>query len=273
MPDHEIEHPEAAAQDQTPPGAPEETQAPAQPADTEDSSPAVTLSQKKLDAMFGKVREDERRKTRELEERVQRMEAERAQQPQQPAQPPITVETVLAAYEHGQITETQKDQWLLHLNEERAVARARTEMAQAISGVVVGQQAQSTIERYARAYPAINDTGSSEFQEVKAAFLELLSEGLPNTVATQAKAVRIALGPLRGATTNAREHTRSRADTFLEGSGGGGAREDRDPVKDVPERIQAHWKKMGYTKAQMAQEAKLRDVRSIDDYRRLAVKR
>lgn len=265
MPDDEIEQeasPEAAA-----PAAPGEADD-TTPAPQEGDTPAA-LPQSIPYVRFKEVNDRAKsaeEQVRVANERIARLEAQR-QQP--PAQQPITIETVLGAYERGQITETQKDQWVIHLAKESA----KQEFGQVIGQTAQMMKAQGVVEQYAKALPVVNDTSSVEFQELKATYQELLNEGYPNTVATQAKALRMTFGPIKPKTMHAGEHTRQRADTFLEGSGGGGSMAaSADPMKNVPDRQRQHWKQQGYTKSRMAEEAKFREIKSIEDYRRMARK-
>lgn len=199
---------------------------------------------------------------RAANERIARLEA---QQQQPPAQQPITIETVFDAYERGQITETQKDQWVIHLAKESA----KQEFGQVIGQTALLMRSQSVVESYAKEIPAVNDTSSPEFQELKQTYQELLNEGAPNTVATQAKALRMTFGPIKPKRTNAGEHTRQRADTFLEGAGGG-AGLGTDPLKDVPDAQRQYWKTKGYTKDQMLSEAAMLGVKNVNDFARLS---
>ena len=75
-----------------------------------------------------------------------------------------------------------------------------------------------------------------------------------------------------GTPSSGADHTRDRADTFVEGAGGGGNRmaQAQDPLKDIPDRQKAYWKSKGYTKAQMIEEAKFGGVNSLKAFRRVA---
>lgn len=227
-------------------------------------SPTVTMTQKELDALFGKVRHEERQRTQILEERVRSLETK-------PAAPPVrvtpTLNDVLTAYDKGQITETVKDQWVHYLSKEDA----KREFGGAIAQAAMMARSQSVVAEYVKAYPTLNDMSSKEFQELQHTYNELVAEGNGDSLATQAKALRMTFGPLKRSPMGAASST-SRPDTFVEASGGGGhmARESSDPLKDVSERQKAYWKSRGYTKAQMVEEAQFQGVRTLRDFRKVA---
>lgn len=259
MPDTEQVVVEEAAAPVTPGVVAEET-----PADQEGATP--TIPKPRFDEVLNRAKAAER-DVQDLRARVQSLERPAAQ----PAQQLPTLEQVLTAYDRGQLTETQKDQWLVYHAEERAAHK----MGRAFSQVSAMTRAQATSEEYLKAMPVLSDMQSEEFKTLTDTFRELVSEGAPaNSVETQAKALRMAFGPLKRARASAPDHTRERADTFLEGSGGGSRMAtETNPLKDVPERQIAYWKKQGLTKAQMAQEAQLQGVRSLNDYRRVTAKK
>lgn len=266
MPDDEkIEQGQTEAAAQTQAAGEGDTKAPAiKDVETSDAPPQQ-IPYVRFKEINDRAKASEERE-RVANERIARLEA---QQQSAQTQQPITIETVLTAYERGQITESQKDQWVLHLAKESA----KQEFGQTIAQTATLMKAQGVVEQYAKAIPNVNDTSTAEFQELKATYQDLLNEGYPATVATQAKALRMTFGPIKSPTAGTREHSRQRADTFLEGAGGGGQMAANDPIKEASDRQQHHWKKQGYTKTRMVEEAKLRDVRSIEDYRRLAGKK
>lgn len=202
-----------------------------------------------------------------LEQRIAAMEAQR--QPQAQALP--SLDQVLQAYESGQCTEAIKDQWVAYWAKEDA----KRELTQTMTHAAIHQQAQGVVNEYAKAYPSLNNLQSQEFQSVAQTYQQLVLRdqawGLPNTpareVERQAEALRMTFGPIRqvGQVATAR-----RPDTYLEGGAGGGSRTTgEDPLKDVPDRLKQHWKAKGYNKERMIQEAKMRTVGNIDDYRRM----
>ena len=241
---------------------------PAEVEEIADDSPTVTISQRKLDQAFGKVRAEGRQQVQELQSRLHQLETKPAA-PATPAQAIPTLEQVQTLYDRGQLTEQQKDQWLVYHAEERANQR----LTQTITQVASLTRAQATTDTYMKAMPTLSDTGSEDFKALAMTYAELMGKGRPHSVETQADALRMTFGPLtrlKEKESPSPEHTRQRADTFLEGAGGGGRMaSETNPLKDVPERQIAYWKKQGYTKAQMVQEAPLQGVRTLGQYRRL----
>lgn len=255
----------------------EEAAAPVTPGEVVDETPAdqdgvtPTIPKPRFDEVLNRAKAAEQ-SVRELQVRVQTLETKPAA-PATTTPPPPTLEQVQTAYDRGQLTEQQKDQWLVHFAEERANARLTTTITQVASMT----RAQATTADYLKAMPTLGDMGSEEFKALSSTYAELMGEGQPHSVETQAKALRMTFGPLtrmKEKESPSPDHTRQRADTFLEGAGGGGRMAtDKDPLKDVPERQLAYWKKRGLTKAQMAQEAQLQGVRSLSDYRRVVAKK
>ena len=241
------------------PGAVEET-----PADEEGGTP--TIPKPRFDEVLTRAKASEQ-EVRDLKARVHGLESKATQTPQTP-----TLEQVLGAYDKGQITEIQKDQWVHYLAKEGA----KQEFGMAIQGASMLTRAQSTTAEYVKAMPTLSDTASPAWRTLSETYRELLSLGHADGVVTQAMALRMAFGPLKGPGQAVnQEPPRSRSDTFLEGgsSGGGHMTNERDPLKDVPEKQIAFWKSKGYTKAQMAAESKMRGVNSIEDYRRMKPKK
>lgn len=239
-----------------------------QPPEKTDESPTVTMSQRELDVIIGKRLEAERQEKQALEARVRTLEARPVQPTGTVTQPMPTPDQVLSAYDKGQITEIQKDQWMFYFAKESA----KQEFGQTITHVALATKAQAVVGEYVQAMPSLANTTSQEFRSLAQTYNELLAEGQPDGLTTQAKALRMTFGPLKRLAEPSNNPT-PRADTFVEGTGSGGQMtRDNDPLKDVPERQKAYWKSKGYTKAQMTQEATLSGVRSITDYRRIAPK-
>lgn len=260
MPDTEQVVVEEAAAPTTPGVVIEET-----PADQEGATP--TIPKPRFDEVLNRAKAAER-DVQDLRARVQTLERPAA--PATPAQPIPTLEQVQTAYDRGQLTEGQKDQWLVYFAEERAAQK----MGRAFTQVSAMTRAQATSDEYLRVMPTLSDFGSKEFKALSETYAELMGEGHPHGVETQAKALRMTFGPVRRVTESAPDHTRERADTFLEGSGGGGRMAtETNPLKDVSERQIAYWKKQGLTKAQMVKEASFQSVRSLSDYRRVTAKK
>ena len=236
-------------------GVPEET-----PANQEGGTPSIPKP--RFDEVLHRAKAAEQH-ARDLETRVQSLERQPAHT--QPAQQLPTLAQVFDFYERGQITEAQKDQWVVYHTKEAA----KQEFGQAIRQTTMLAKAQTTTAEYLKAYPALTDGSSHDFQALSATYNELLSEGHPNSVATQAAALRMTFGPIKAASQiTPTEHTRQRADTFLEGAGGGGRMAESDVLKQVDERQIKFWKQKGYTKTQMTDEARYKGVGNISDYRR-----
>lgn len=267
MPD-EITQGEPAVAEPQPAGDPEPTHAP-----QEGDTPAAP-SQQIPYARFKEVNDAKKAEADArlaAERRAAEAEARLAQvtQPQQPRE--YTLEDVYAAYEHGQITESQKDQWLKYLTKEEAKREAQQVIGQQIATVVATNQAAAMRDQYLKTYTGLTNAESQEYRALAGTYNELLARGRqaadPWLIVD---ALRMTFGPIKGQATTTREHSRQRADTFLEGSGGGGAMATHDAMKDVSDRQREYWKRQGYTKSRMEQEAKYKDVKSIDDYRRMA---
>lgn len=263
MPDTEqVEVKEAAAPET--PGVPVE----ATPADQEGATP--TIPKPRFDEVLNRAKAAEQA-AHELRTRVQLLET-KAAAPDKPAQQIPTLQQVLTAYDRGQLTEAQKDQWVHYHSKEDAKREFGTVVAYASAAM----RAQSTTDEYLRAIPNLGNPSSEEFRTLSSAFNELVSEGAPiDSVVTQAKALRLAFGPIKTTKPHMTDFARQRADTFLEGGGGGGGRmaTDNNPLKDVSPRQIDYWKSKGYTKSEMAEEAKLYDVRNLKEFRRATAKK
>lgn len=240
-----------------------------EPADQDGVTP--TIPKPRFDQVLDRAKAAER-DVQELRARVQTLET-RPATPATSAQEIPTLEQIQLAYDRGQLTEQQKDQWLVYHAEERATAR----LTNTITQVASMTKAQTTTADYLKAMPTLSDMGSEDFKALSATYAELMVKGRSHNVETQADALRMTFGPLtriKEKDSPSPDHTRQRADTFLEGAGGGGRMaNEKDPLKDVSERQIAYWKKQGLTKAQMTQEAQLQGVRSLSDYRRVTAKK
>lgn len=258
----QVEQQSEAAAPIVPAGEPTETPSPApQEVETPDAPTAIPYVRFKEVNDRAKASEQ---KNRELEARIQSLEV-RPAAPAQPTQQIPTLEQVLTAYEAGHITETQKDQWVVYHTKEVA----KQEFSHVITQAVGLAKGQATTAEYLKAYPSLSDATSEEFKSLAATYNELLSEGQPANVMTQARALRMTFGPMKSAQgTPPGEHSRRRADTFLEGAGGGGGPVN-DPLKDVPDAQRQYWKTKGYTKDQIVSEAMMLGVKNVKDYERL----
>ena len=237
-----------------------------EPADQEAGTPSIPKP--RFDEVLNRAKASEQ-KNRELEARIQSLEV-RPVAPAQPERQIPTLEQILSYYERGQITESLKDQWVVYHTKEAA----KQEVGQAVTQAVGMAKASATTADYLKSYPTLTDASSQEFQSLSATYNELLSEGYPNNVSTQSKALRMTFGPVRAAQgKDPGEHTRQRADTFLEGAGGGRVSSDTDVLKEVSPKQTQFWKQKGYTKGQMSEEAKFKGVGNISDYRRMAKKK
>ncbi len=238
------------------------------PADQEGATP--TIPKPRFDEVLGQKKAAEDRAAA-AERQLAEARAAQAQSTAQAPQKTPTFQEVQAAYDKGQITEAQKDQWLVYL----ATEQAKQQVAHGVTQAAALTKAQATAADYTKAYPSLNDAQSQEFRDLSHHYNELLALGHPENLITQAMALRMTFGPLKaGGNSATRDHTRERADTFLEGAGGGGHMAERDnPLKDVPERQIAYWKQQGYTKEQMIREAQIGRTRNIDDFRRMKAKK
>jgi hypothetical protein len=251
---------EATTTETTTETKPVETTTETKPVETE-----TKVEAEKVPAGYVPIRalQDERTKRQTLEGQL---EAERqarvtAPKPEPKAEPKVTVETVIGAYQKGEITEAQKDQYLYGIAvrdaEERAVTRTRETTAADRSR----NEALTDINGYLAAKPSLNDTSSEEYQKVATTFQKFLARGLPNNEATKAAALAAALGPLESLTakTQLKERTREPGGgTFTERSDGTHVEDGgkSDPLKHVDKEQIAYWQRMGYSKKDMENEAK-----------------
>ena len=233
----------------------------ASPETTPEEGETPAIPKPRFDEVLTRAKAAEQ-KNLELEARVRSLESKPAT-PQGQVTPTLT--DVLAAYDKGQITETMKDQWVHYLSKEDA----KREFGGVVLQAATASKAQATVADYVKAYPMLRDPASPEFHALSHTYAELLMEGSVDGLATQAKALRMTFGPVKGPAAGSGPPA-ARPDTFVEASGGGVRMpQETDPLKDVPERQKAYWKSKGYSKAQMIEEAKHYAVRSLKDYRQV----
>lgn len=199
---------------------------------------------------------DAQRDNQELRSRLARLEAAPAA-PAQTKEAWFTPEQLDGFVQTGKITQTQATAQLIW-QQSTMQSRQDTERRQAEN---VQLEAKREIDKYAVAIPALLNRGSVELQKVERVAREISSElGLPiQDLRVQKRALREVYGaPDRLNRANAvRENARVNADVHAEVSpGSGGAPTSKDPLANVPPRYLDHWKKVGYTRQQMIDEAK-----------------
>jgi len=237
------------------------------PADQEAETPSIPKI--RFDEVLNRAKAAEQ-KSLQLEARLQVLERPAPAPAQQ--QPIPTLEQALAAYDKGQITEGQKDQWVYY----HSVEGAAKKVGQAVAMAAEVGRSQATIADYVKAMPTLNDISSDDYKAYAMTQQELLAEGWQDGFSTRARALRMTFGRLKsGPASSGTDHTRERADTFVEGAGGGGNRMPaaNDPLKDVPERQIKYWKSKGYSRDQMVSAAQMRHVGNVRDYQRLTAKK
>lgn len=189
--------------------------------------------------------------------------------PDKPAFQIYSDEQVSQAIDQGVISPLQASSYLAkreaYLAQQESERIRREETAQTQRETTtreIEQKAATELAAYTKVYPTLHTGEHPRWSEIQAAYTDLRSRGLPESLTTQALAVRLVLGPVETAiqreetTRMARE--RQASDFHSEGGGGSTAepRNGGDPLAKVPQRYKEFWKKMGYTRQQMEAEAK-----------------
>ena len=122
------------------------------------------------------------------------------------------------------------------------------------------QGALREVEQYLAKLPALHDRSSSDFTRVAQAARDIAQDTgrEVSDPVVQRLALRATYGPLDrlAAAAQTREAARQQTDPFAESGGGGGQHASTPtPLKDVPKEYLEHWKTLGYTQAQMIEEA------------------
>jgi hypothetical protein len=124
------------------------------------------------------------------------------------------------------------------------------------------QEAGREVNQYKDKIPALLNPSSPEMAKVSRAVYEIASDmNLPTSdLRVQRRALRETFGSLDKITktSEVREMTRRSADTHAETSSSAGSAKppSKDPLSGISQRHLEHWKRMGYTRQQMIEEAK-----------------
>jgi hypothetical protein len=204
-------------------------------------------------------KEDYRREADYLRGENERLRSSQQQpQPQKPQEAWFTAEQLQAYVDRGQITPAKAAEQLAW----QQAQLAQREMLQTQATQSRLMDAGREVNQYKAKIPALNNPTSSEMLRVKEAVYEVAADmGLPaNDLRVQRRALRETFGSLEKLTktSEVREVSRRSADTHAETSStaGGNRAPSKDPLATVPQRYKDHWKRMGYTQQQMAEEAK-----------------
>lgn len=246
--------PEAVVAEPEVVAAPLEVTAPADPHPLEPGG-------RRFEEVYARMKDAERR-AQEQAERVARLEGQVsvAQRPAQPQSQFYSVEVIQAAIDRGQITPAAGAQQL---------AWQQTQIA----GQQYAQQARiqeqvktalGEVRQYMDKIPTLKDSGSPEITKVADAARDIAEEmGLTiEDPRVQRRALRETFGTLDRVTTRAKtqEADRQSRVPHAESGGGGGAApvvtNGDDPLKGVDPKQLAYWKRLNYTPAKMAEEAK-----------------
>ena len=181
--------------------------------------------------------------------------------PPPPSAAPMTPELVHAAFEKGEITQLQRDLWIADYQAEIRLQHQRTLDATAEAQ----RRAESTLTQYLAAYPDLAKPDSALMRQVGAELQAMVREEGADAqdVRVQVRAVKSVLGALR--TKDPRDFQRERipAGSQSFSPGGGGPTEPKgDPLAHVSPAQLAHWRRLGYSEAEMVAEAPFVKVRS-----------
>ena len=216
---------------------------------------------RRFEEVYARMKDAERR-AQEQAERVARLEGQVsvAQRPAQPQQQFYSVEVIQAAIDRGQITPAAGAQQL---------AWQQTQIAgqQYAAQARIQEQiktALAEVRQYMDKIPALNDSGSPEITKVANAARDIAEEmGLTmDDPRVQRRALRETFSTLDRVTARAKtqEADRQSRVPHAESGGGGGAAlvvtNGDDPLKGVDPKQLAYWKRLNYTPAKMAEEAK-----------------
>lgn len=216
---------------------------------------------KRFSEVYGEMK-DARREAQDLRERLAKLEGhvQAVTKPEKPADQFYSAEQLQAMVDAGRISPAKMADQLSWQRGEMV----KREMTQQRVVEDRRKDALSEVNQYVDKLPNLLNPSSSEFTRVARAAREIASD-MDRTVddpVVQRRALRETFGSLDKLTKAAsvRESSRVNADTHAEtrGSGGvGGVNKGpgKDPLKDVPQHYKDHWKRLGYTPEQMAQEA------------------
>lgn len=193
----------------------------------------------------------------ELRERLARLEGAAAVKPAAETPKFYTPQQLQAMVDRAEITPAvMADQiaWQRSVQSEQTILQ-KVERTQRMTSAL------AEVEAYLVKVPTLTDRSSSDFSRVAQAARDIAADTgrEVSDPVVQRLALRATYGPLDrlAAGSQVREDARRQADTFAEPGGGGGQTpRTPDPLKDVPREYLEHWKSLGYTQAQMIEEAK-----------------
>ena len=222
---------------------------------------------KRFAEVYGEMKEA-RREAQDLRDRLSRMEGAVAQQQAKPVpQQPVTYTSaqLQAAVDTGKITPAQMADQLAwqRAKESEAALEYRLEAKRR------NETALNEINQYVEKIPSLRSASSPEFAKVATVAREIAEE-LGKSVddpLVQKRALREAFGTLERLTKVKEVAGTARGltnmDSETRGSSGVNTNTKADPLKDVPQMYKDHWKKLGYTQAQMESEAKFIKPRRV----------
>jgi hypothetical protein len=188
--------------------------------------------------------------------------AARPAAPPAPAEAPLTPALVQGAFERGEITEVQRIQALADLQAQARIAAS--EQARRLEEA--RNRASQGIAEYVAAFPDLAKAGSALLGRVAAELQEMArDEGAdPSDLRTQLRAVKSVCGAIHR--KDARDFQRERipvgGSPFAAGGGESPGGSPPNKLAHVPPAQLAHWKRLGYTQAEMEAEAPFVKVRS-----------
>jgi hypothetical protein len=149
-----------------------------------------------------------------------------------------------AAVDGAQITQEQADEIWGRQFETQITEKVRNETREAVAADKAKERIDADLAQYKRLAPEILDQGSDEREQIVTRFKRMVSNGLPNNLATELAAIEAVLGPLdkleraRGANRNAQH------DEQTGGSGGDRSRATGKKLVDqLSPRQKAHYQK------------------------------
>lgn len=159
-----------------------------------------------------------------------------------PADKTFTRAQLRASVAAGDITEDQMDDILEAQLEKKLTAKLEGKTVSTVAAADQARSIQAKIDGYVDVHPDLVVDGSDLRKRVQVEFNELVAIGDdPKNVATQLKAIRAAVGPLK------QQGRRPKPESF-DDTGGAGGNDDRDDSggvwKGIPARNKAYYQKL-----------------------------
>ena len=187
---------------------------------------------------------------REREERIRLEERLKAQEDaKKQAEPEYSWEQLEKAIEAGTITRAWAQDYRERLVERKAVEAAEKRLESKLQTSSQDTVVLAELERYKRALPSLNETGSPEHTKVQREYAYLVGTlRYPPTYATQLAAARSAVGDIDTveSTAQAKRAAHARQEPYMEtqSSGGRPQPKGKDPIAQLSPEQKAHYEKM-----------------------------